>query len=231
MGYANRVKLLEKLEKIRNKPAIVYVTSIRPGCSGHMCQDVLPLFIKTINSIKSDSIDLIIISNGGDPIVSWRIISLLREKFKKISVLIPYTAYSAATLLALGADEIVMHPFGNLGPLDPQLTFRDVNGTQKSISYEDITKYMDFVKDYGITDQELLQKTLEKLTAEISPTTIGFAKRSSQLGLTMGQKLLETHMGNNSNKAKVISETLNTKFYHHGYPLLLLAVYMIIKIK
>ena len=34
----------------------------------------------------------------------------------------------------------------------------------------------------------------------------------------MGQKLLATHM-NDENKTKVISETLNTKFYHHGYPL------------
>ena len=219
MSYINRKKLYEDLENIRKRPIITYVTSIRPGCSAQMAQDVLPLFIKQINALdESDSIDLLIISNGGDPIVSWRIISLLREKFSKVSVLIPYTAYSAATLLALGADEIIMHPFGNLGPLDPQLSFPDQNGGLKTISYEDIIKYIEFVKDTGITDQELIQKSFEKLTSEIPPTLIGFAKRSSQLGLTMGQKLLETHM-NDQNKTKVISETLNTKFYHHGYPL------------
>lgn len=219
MSYISRKELYKELEKIRKRPLITYVTSIRPGCSAQMAQDVLPLFIKQINSIENtDAIDLLIISNGGDPIVSWRIISLLREKFKKVSVLIPYTAYSAATLLALGADEIIMHPFGNLGPLDPQLSFADENGKVKTISYEDITKYIEFVKDTGITDQELLQKSFEKLTSEIPPTLIGFAKRSSQLGLTMGQKLLATHM-NDENKTKVISETLNTKFYHHGYPL------------
>ncbi len=209
----------KKLEKIRKRPLITYVTSIRPGCSAQMDQDVLPLIIKQINAIdNNNAIDLLIISNGGDPIVSWRIISLLREKFKKVSVLIPYTAFSAATLLALGADEIIMHPYGNLGPLDPQLSFSDAKGNVKTISYENITKYIEFVKDTGITDQELLQKSFEKLTSEIPPTLIGFAKRSSQLGLTMGQKLLATHM-NDENKTKLISETLNTKFYHHGYPL------------
>lgn len=219
MSYIKRREFYKELETIRKRPLITYVTSIRPGCSAQMAQDVLPIFIKQINSIQNtDSIDLLILSNGGDPIVSWRIISLLREKFKKISVLIPYTAYSAATLLALGADEIIMHPFGNLGPLDPQLSFSDQNGNIKTISYEDITKYIEFVKDTGITDQELLQRSFEKLTSEIPPTLIGFAKRSSQLGLTMGQKLLATHM-NDENKTKVISETLNTKFYHHGYPL------------
>lgn len=219
MGYIQRKKLYSKLETLRKRPLITYVTSIRPGCSAQMAQDVLPLIIKQINSIdNSDSIDLLIISNGGDPIVSWRIISLLREKFSNVSVLIPYTAFSAATLLALGADEILMHPFGNLGPLDPQLSFVDGNGAVKTISYEDIIKYIEFVKDTGITDQDLLQKSFEKLTIEIPPTSIGFAKRSSQLGLTMGQKLLATHMSD-ENKTKVISETLNTKFYHHGYPL------------
>ena len=220
MSYSSRKIVYEELEKIRKRPIISYVTSIRPGCSAQMTQEVLPIIIKQINEIKNDSnsIDLLIISNGGDPIVSWRIISLLRERFKHISILIPYTAYSAATLLALGADEIIMHPFGNLGPLDPQLSFIDNQGNQKTISYEDITKYIEFVKDTGITDQELIQRSFEKLTIEIPPTLLGFAKRSSQLGLTMGQKLLATHM-DDENKTKVISETLNTKFYHHGYPL------------
>lgn len=219
MSYQDRLNLYKKLSTERNRPLICYVTSIRPGCSAQMEQDVLPLFIKQINSIsdESTSIDLLVLSNGGDPIVSWRIISLLREKFNNISVLIPYTAYSAATLLALGADEIIMHPFGNLGPIDPQLTFNS-GGVPKTLSYEDITKYIEFVKDTGITDQNLLEKAFEKLTAEIPPTLIGVAKRGSQLGLTMGEKLLATHM-KDSSKTTLISETLNTKFYHHGYPL------------
>ncbi len=220
MSYLSRKNLYQELEKIRKRPLISYVTSIRPGCSGQMGLEVLPILIKQLNQLdsSSESVDFLIISNGGDPIVSWRIISLLREKFKYVSILIPYTAYSAATLLALGADEIIMHPFGNLGPLDPQLGFVDSHGNQRMISYEDITKYIEFIKDTGITDQDLLQKSFEKLTLEIPPTTLGFAKRSSQLGLTMGEKLLATHM-KDENKRKVITETLNTKFYHHGYPL------------
>ncbi len=220
MSYLTRKKLYKKLEEKRKKPLITYVTSIRQGCPAQMAQDVLPQFIKQINEIdsKDDEIDLLILSNGGDPIVSWRIISLLREKFKKISVLIPYTAYSAATLLALGADEIIMHPYGNLGPIDPQLNFVNSSGRQTTIGYEDIIKYIEFVKGIGITDQDLLQQSFDRLTAEIPPTLIGAAKRGSQLGLTMGEKLLATHM-EDENKTKVISETLNTKFYHHGYPL------------
>ena len=220
MSYTTRKDLYKQLEEKRNKPLITYVTSIRPGCSAEMSQDVIPEFIRQMNLIDSSKkeVDLLILSNGGDPIVSWRIISLLREKFDKVSILIQYTAYSAATLLALGADEIIMHPYGNLGPLDPQINITTDKGQTMTLGYEDITKYIEFVKGIGITDQELVQRAFDKLTSEIPPTLIGFAKRSSQLGLSMGEKLLKTHM-KDDNKIKIISETLNTKFYHHGYPL------------
>lgn len=219
MSYQSRKTLYQEIEKIRKRPLIAYVTSIRPGCQVQMASDVIPLFIKQVNAIKENAaVDLLILSNGGDPIVSWRIISILREKFKKISVLVPYTAYSAATLLALGADEVIMHPYANLGPLDPQLSFTDETGKTKTIGYEDIMKYIDFIKEIGENEHSLLAESIEKLTKELSPTLIGFAKRSSELGLTMCQKLLATHMSD-SNKTKLIADALNTKYYHHGYPL------------
>ncbi|MFZ3071001.1 MAG: hypothetical protein WA110_07775 [Anaerolineaceae bacterium] len=224
--FSDRINLYKSLSSVRQRPLISYVTSIRPNLNGSMSQDALPSFLDHVDSIVNESdlynkgkaIDVLIISNGGDPVVSWRIISLLREKFKNITVIVPYTAFSAATLLALGADEIIMHPYSNLGPLDPQITISNSDGSSKSMSYEDIIKYFEFIKDVGITDQELLERSLSRLSQEIPPTAIGFSKRSSQLGLTMGAKLLSTHMSD-ENKARGISETLNTKFYHHGYPL------------
>ena len=112
----------------------------------------------------------------------------------------------------LGADEIIMHPYANLGPLDPQLSFPDTNGKQKMIGYEDIVKYIDFVKDISHNEPTVITDALDKLTKELSPTMIGFAKRSSTLGLTMCQKLLETHMTDN-NKIKAIVDSLNNNYY------------------
>ena len=219
MSYQTRKIIYKQIEEIRKRPLIAYVTSIKPGTSVQMATDIIPFLIKQINNIKeSDSIDLLILSNGGDPIVSWRIISILREKFKHVGVLVPYTAYSAATLLALGADEIIMHPYANLGPLDPQLSFQDSNGKQKNIGYEDIVKYIDFVKDVSNNEPTVITDALDKLTKELSPTMIGFAKRSSSLGLTMSKKLLETHMQDEDKINQIIS-TLNNNYYHHGYPL------------
>lgn len=228
MTYSERKELYESIEEKRGCPLIVYATSSRQGATGNMASDVIPEFAKQLMAIPKDEteIDILIVSNGGDPTVSWRIISLLRERFTKIGVLLPYTAYSAATLLALGADEIIMHPFSNLGPVDPQLTYKRKNtdgkdAKEETIHFgsEDLRHFIDFVRsDVGITDQEQMEKTFELVCQDIGALPIGIAKRSTHLALSMGEKLLSLHMEDKS-KATAISEALNKSFYHHGYPL------------
>ncbi len=220
MNFEYRKELYTKIAEIRKRPIISYVTSPRGNANASIASDVISHFLKQISEIPDDveNVDLLIISNGGDPTVSYRIVNLLRERFKKFGVLLPYTAYSAATLISLGADEIVMHPFANLGPVDPQLTHKSQDKEIKFGS-EDLRNFLDFIKDdVGISDQAQLQKSFELACKEVGAIPIGIAKRSSQLALSMGEKLLSLHM-NDSNKAKTIAETLNKSFYHHGYPL------------
>jgi ClpP class serine protease len=47
-------------------------------------------------------------STGGDALAAWKLMSVLRERFQHVSVLVPYMAFSAATIFALGADEIAI---------------------------------------------------------------------------------------------------------------------------
>lgn len=223
MTYAERVELYREIEKERGRPLITYVTSSRQNAEGVIASDVIPEFCRQILEIPEDEkkIDILIVSRGGDPIVSWRIISLLRERFDEVGVLIPYEAYSAATLLALGANEIVMHPFSNLGPVDPQLHIvKNIEGKQEKLDFaaEDLAHFLDFVStDVGISDQEQKERAFELVAKEVGAIPIGAAKRSSNLALSLGAKLLGLHMADH-NKVKAISEALNKSFYHHGYP-------------
>lgn len=228
MSYEQRVELYKKIEKKRGRPLISYVTSPRDSASAQMATDVIPEFANHILNIPKDKkeIDLLIVSNGGDPTVAWRIISMLRERFDRVGALLPYAAYSAATLLALGADEIIMHPFANLGPVDPQLSSSKQvpgqDGKEKTLEIhfgaEDLRHFLEFAKsDVGISDQEQIGKAFELLCNEVGSIPIGMAKRSTHLSLSMGEKLLSLHM-KDPNKVKTITEALNTSFYHHGYP-------------
>lgn len=58
-------------------------------------------------------------SPGGDGETAIRIVRALRCR-TELTILVPDMAKSAATILRLGADRILMGPGGDLGPVDPQ---------------------------------------------------------------------------------------------------------------
>ena len=171
------------------------------GVDASMATDALPYLIDQLDCIPADTkhIDLLIASYGGDPMVAWRIMSLIRQRVKQVSVLIPQSAYSAATLVALGADEIVMHPNGHLGPIDMQIT-TVTEGTRRDFSTEDISAFLDFVREkLSITDQEHLRRLFEITCKEVGSLGVGFTARSSKLAVALAERLLGMHMKDDDN--------------------------------
>jgi hypothetical protein len=231
---ADRIPLYARLEKLRGRPLIVYVTSSRQQVGqnmplGLMGSDAIPELLDQLTVIPStvSKIDFLVVSQGGDPTVAWRAMSLLRERFKEVAVLVPQAAFSAATLLALGADEIVMHAHGNLGPVDPQIMVaRKVPGSEQTVEqrfgYEELMGFLEFARnEAGLSDQEHIRALLQIFCQEVGAVPVGIAARSSLLSVSMGEKLLRMHMtgDGDAQKARTIAETLNRKFFHHGYPL------------
>jgi ClpP class serine protease len=130
--------------------------------------------------LAKNGVDLFIHSNGGSGTVPWRIVSLIRQYTQNLAVLVPHRAFSAATLMALGANEIIMHKMGCLGPIDPSVAniFNPPHPTSPGqlapISVEDVTAFFRLVKDdVGITHEDELVQTLIALTDKIHPLAIG----------------------------------------------------------
>ncbi len=223
MGYAERKIPFGKIEAHRQRPLIVYATSGRPGAVGIIASDAIREFIDQLHALPSgtNKLDLIVNSMGGDGLTSWRIISLIREKIGAkghLSVLVPLYAYSAGTLMALGADDIYLHPFACLGPVDPQISVTTKEG-QRKFAYEDLVAFAKFLNDEGkLTEQPHLANLLEPLVNEISPSILGASKRSSGQAVTMASRLLKMHMKDaDAPKAEVIAEKLNKSFFSHGH--------------
>jgi ClpP class serine protease len=74
---------------------------------------------------KAANAVLVLTTNGGDPNAAYRMVRYLKRKYKKLTLYVFGQCKSAGTLIALGADEIVMSEFGELGPLDVQLSKKD----------------------------------------------------------------------------------------------------------
>jgi membrane-bound ClpP family serine protease len=74
---------------------------------------------------KRDNVILFLTTYGGDPDAAYRLAACLRRHYKNISIYVFGLCKSAGTLAALGADNLVLGDFGELGPLDVQLTKPD----------------------------------------------------------------------------------------------------------
>ena len=113
--------LIQQIEGLRNSRVITYLTSDRQGpVNARIAGDIIPIISKQLRTIgKTPNIDLFLYSTGGDTMVPWRLVSMIREYCDKFSVLIPYKAHSAATMISLGADEILMTDLSEISPIDP----------------------------------------------------------------------------------------------------------------
>jgi hypothetical protein len=77
---------------------------------------------------------LMLASPGGDGEVAVRLVRAAQARCKRLTVIVPDQAKSAATLLCLGAHELLMGPTSDLGPVDPQFPF----GEYDLVSAKDI---------------------------------------------------------------------------------------------
>jgi ClpP class serine protease len=119
MSLTERQSLYKGIETHRKRPLIVYVTSGRPGANGMMAQDAVREFADQLKTLPSGAseLDVLINSYGGDGPSSWRLVTMIREHLGpkgKLTCLVPYYAFSAATLFAVGCDQIFLHPMASL---------------------------------------------------------------------------------------------------------------------
>lgn len=218
-----RKELINQIQSIRNSKIITYITGDRQPVNSQIAEDaVRPLFDQLLSTGKNKRIDLFLYSRGGDVSVPWRIVSMFREFCDHLAVIVPYKAHSAATLISLGADEIVMGKKAELSPIDPTLTkvaVGETAGPPQQISVEDVNSYLSFIKERAnINDQNALAQMVTILANNIGPLTLGNINRQNSHIRLVARKLL-TSRKEKLEEAKInsIIETLTEKIYSHGH--------------
>lgn len=225
MARKERKALIERIEEMRSSRVIVYVTGDRTPWGAQIGNDALrPLYDHIRNLDSAEALDIFIYSRGGDIDVPWRIASGLRTSAPQWNVLIPWRANSAATLLALGADEIVMGPQAELGPIDPIMNIRrptDPSGqmVEESVNVEDVMSYVRFVKErLELSDPQALGDSLGKLTDRLDAITLGNAYRTHSHIREVARRMLASRAEPaEESTMKSIIETLAEKVYAHGH--------------
>jgi Serine dehydrogenase proteinase len=190
--------MIGELERLRQSRVILYVGQDQGQFLHQMSEeDALPLFQCLRQQERVDRLDLVLNTKGGSiPTAHW-LCHLLHAYGKHVSVLVPNKARSAATLLCLGADEIVMGPFAQLGPIDPHIAQHVAQresspaGNPPLISAEDIRVFKDMAKTwFGIQESEHNIQLLQLVCGRIFPTSLtAFFRAAQQIEVTAEQHL------------------------------------------
>lgn len=226
----DKKSLIQQIENSRKSRAITYLTSDRQGpITARVAMDIIPIISKHLQVIgKTTNIDLFLYSTGGDTMVPWRLVSMIREYCDKFSVLVPYKAHSAATMIALGADEIVMSDLSELSPIDPSTANvfnpQDSQNPQNKIpiSVEDVMAYFDLAKNkFGIKNDEELSHIFNKFVEsnpQIHPLALGNVNRIHNLIRVLAKRLLKSHkIPLQEKRIGKIVDYFTEKLYSHQY--------------
>lgn len=162
---------------------------------------------------------LFIKSDGGNGQASLRIINLLRKYYKKITAFVPLECASAATMLVLGADVIEMGPLAYLSAVDTSIT-HDLSPINKdndraSVSQNELSRV---IKLWNENKQNNDTNPYSDIYKYIHPLVIGSVDRATSLSIQLTNDILSYHM-TNPQKVKDISNTLNSGYPSHSYPI------------
>jgi Serine dehydrogenase proteinase len=224
MSRADRVALIQQIEKRRHSRVIVYCTSDRAlgGLpQGQIADDAIRPLHGILRSIgPTKKLDFFLYTRGGAVDVPWRIVRALREYAVEWHCLIPFRAHSAGTMIAIGADEIVMGPQAELGPIDPSVPFSRLGtNIQDRVSVEDVMAFVSFVrnecKDKGtaINTQAVL-----RLLDRVDSVTLGNIYRNHAHIRDVARRILRSRATRVSEtKERQIIKTLAERVYAHGH--------------
>lgn len=193
--------LIQEIEKERTATLVAFI------CDSPITLTTAHRLNKIVRKTKIENLDLLVNSSGGDLDSAAKIVKLLRENCKKLSVVVPFYAKSAASLLAISADELVMCKGADLGPVDPQV--RDpVSGAW--VPAHSIREALAFIE--SVRDPIVKMSLAERLPPMLMGAYREYQSASKQYIEEAFAKL------SNGNKDKAI-HTFTERYLSHGYPI------------
>lgn len=154
-----------------------------------------------------DNLDLMIDSGGGELTMAVKIVNICKNYSNKFTVIVPFYAKSAATMIALSADDLILGKAGELGPIDPQVKHPAFDMFFPASSIKNALEFIE-----SSSDPYIKMTMADKL----DPLLIGAYIRTID---EARQYLMEVPSVKNSENKEEIIETFTRKYADHGFPI------------
>ena len=154
---------------------------------------------------------------GGDPDAAYHMGVRLQSYVpgdRKLYIIVPRYAKSAGTLLACAADEILLTPIAELGPIDPQIYVRETGRwiSAKAIAGS-LRQVIETVKEVGISDAQVIKELIERIPI----VELGHYDSLIEHVQHLAEDLLKRRMFHDSeSKAREVASKLVKSYMYHG---------------
>lgn len=192
-------------------------------------------------SPPQETINVILDSTGGPLDSAFRTVLFLSRYAENLNIYVPRKAKSASTLIAIGANTLVMSPFSELGPLDTQII--DPRNPTDHVSALDFYQSVDHVRGFGFatmsqalkhlafatqgriplvdslgTAAEFAIGSITPMLTQVNALNFGGWGRSLKIGERYAQLLL-ARVGLDHARAEKIAKRLVYGYTHHLFPI------------
>ena len=205
----NIKKSIKNISKNHNSDVFLF--------SGTISDNTVDRFILMLknNKDKKQNCYLFLTTNGGDPDAGYRLARYIKNNYQEFILCVLGSCKSTGTLIALGADKIIMGDFGEFGPLDIQLTKDDELSNTSGLSYlqslnslneqaftsfEESFMSLKRRSGYTITTKtaaEISTKIsvgiIAPISAQIDPIKLGEVQRAINIAQSYGRRLTDNH--------------------------------------
>jgi hypothetical protein len=187
---------MKAVEAITGRPLIVYAVDMaNPTKTAQNIVDgmINPFdrdgFIEATRHLSGDDIDVFIQSGGGLAEAAESIVVMLRQRFKSVRFIVASSAKSAATMLSLSGDEILMTSSSELGPTDPQMGI----GGGRLVPAQAVLDQFETARDQLTKNPQSMPAWLPILQ-QLGPSLLQECKNQMLLGQTLVADWLERYM-------------------------------------
>jgi hypothetical protein len=213
--------LLDRLERLLGGPLVTYWVSPTTSMAQ---EDVMALDHVLRRAAIDDRVFVFIKSDGGQGTAALRMTNILRHWARRVTALVPLDAASAATMLAIGADEIHIGPLGFLSAVDTsirhELSPLDHLNERVSVSHDELVRVVRLWNGRAGETEAPATNPWGALFDYVHPLVIGAVDRASSLSIKLCTEILAYHLVDRS-KANAIARALNEDYPAHGYPITL----------
>ena len=209
--------LLKKIQPKVDGVLLTYWTST----SGSVCDNDVMAMQELLQDLGPQRhLTLVVKSDGGSGMAALRMVHLLRQYTRRLTLLAPLNCASAATMLALGADRIGMGPLSYLTAVDTSLEHDlspvDHTNNLVAVSNDEVERVIRLWKESSARTTAV--NPYQELYRYLHPLVIGALDRASSLSLMLCREILGYHMKDKA-KADRISRQLNSSYPAHQYPI------------